>query len=72
MDASQELHLPNYMKDDKVSQETKNLISSLPSDKYFMGYSLYNYKGCWYYPNTLQAVLDVQKHFRPRRHNPQR
>ncbi|KFK33526.1 hypothetical protein AALP_AA5G024400 [Arabis alpina] len=66
MDASQEPHLPNYMKDDKVSQETKKLISSLPAAKDFMGYGLYNYKGCWYYPNTLQAVLDVQKHFRPR------
>ncbi|KAG2301630.1 hypothetical protein Bca52824_030281 [Brassica carinata] len=66
MEGHQEPHLPNYMKDDKVSQETKNLISSLPSDKDFMGYSLYNYKGCWYYPNILQAILDVQKHFRPR------
>ncbi|KAG5383232.1 hypothetical protein IGI04_034702 [Brassica rapa subsp. trilocularis] len=67
MEASQEPHLPSYMKDDNVSQETKNLISSLPSDKDFMGYSLYNYKGCWYYPNTLQAVLDVQEHFQPRK-----
>ena len=67
MEASQELHLPNYMKDDNISQETNNLISSLPADKDFMGYSLYNYKGCWYYPNTLQAVLDVQEHFQPRK-----
>ncbi|CAF2143228.1 BnaA02g27270D [Brassica napus] len=66
MEGHQEPHLPNYMKDDKVSHETKNLISTLPSDKDFMGYPLYNYKGCWYYPNILQAVLDVQKHFRPR------
>ncbi|CAL9248765.1 unnamed protein product [Arabidopsis halleri] len=66
MEASEESHLPNYMKDDNVSQETKNLIASLPSDKDFMGYGLYNYKGCWYYPNTLQAVLDFQKHFKPR------
>ncbi|KAL0685293.1 hypothetical protein Bca4012_052141 [Brassica carinata] len=67
MEGHQEPPLPNYMKDDKVSQETKNLISTLPSDKDFMGYPLYNYKGCWYYPNTLQAVLDVQAHFRPRK-----
>ncbi|XP_013652917.1 cytosolic sulfotransferase 11-like [Brassica napus] len=67
MEGHQGPPLPNYMKDDKVSQETKNLISTLPSDKDFMGYPLYNYKGCWYYPNTLQAVLDVQAHFRPRK-----
>ncbi|CAF2073380.1 BnaC01g22680D [Brassica napus] len=69
MEASQELHLPNYMKDDNISQETNNLISSLPADKDFMGYSLYNYKGCWYYPNTLQAVLDVQDNFRPQKND---
>ncbi|XP_010506948.1 PREDICTED: cytosolic sulfotransferase 11-like [Camelina sativa] len=60
------VHLPNFMKDNQVSQETKNLISSLPSDKDFTGNGLYNHKGCWYYPNILQAVLDVQKHFKPR------
>ncbi|KAF8080000.1 hypothetical protein N665_0982s0002 [Sinapis alba] len=69
MEASQEPNLPNYMKDDNVSQETKNLISSLPAEKDFMGYSLYNYKGCWYYPNTLQAVLDVQDHFQPQKND---
>ncbi|KAF3528861.1 hypothetical protein DY000_02039215 [Brassica cretica] len=57
------------MKDDNISQETNNLISSLPADKDFMGYSLYNYKGCWYYPNTLQAVLDVQDNFRPQKND---
>ncbi|KAF8104078.1 hypothetical protein N665_0181s0097 [Sinapis alba] len=69
MEASQETNLPNYMKDDNVSQETKNFISSLPAEKDFMGYSLYNYKGCWYYPNTLQAVLDLQDHFRPQKND---
>ncbi|ESQ32962.1 hypothetical protein EUTSA_v10004760mg [Eutrema salsugineum] len=75
MDASQEPHLPNYMKDDKVSQETKNLISSLPSDKDFMGYSLYNYKGCWYYPKggttRLKSLVFAVVHREKYCENPQ-
>ncbi|KAF3603220.1 hypothetical protein F2Q69_00038915 [Brassica cretica] len=55
------------MKDDDVSQECKNLISSLPaSDKDYTGKKLYNYQGFWFYPNTIQAILNFQKHFRAR------
>ncbi|ESQ49142.1 hypothetical protein EUTSA_v10021105mg [Eutrema salsugineum] len=67
MEASKNLQTPlNFMKDDNVSQECKNLISSLPSEKDFMGKSLFSYQGSWYYPNTVQAILNFQKHFRPR------
>ncbi|KAF3528938.1 hypothetical protein DY000_02043603 [Brassica cretica] len=67
MDASQNRRTPaNFMKDDDVSQECKNLISSLPSEKDFTGRKLYNYQGSWYYPNTLQAILNFQTHFQAR------
>ncbi|KAG2245919.1 hypothetical protein Bca4012_091169 [Brassica carinata] len=75
MEASQNLKTPpkfintpaNFMKDDDVSQECKNLISSLPtSDKDYTGKKLYNYQGSWFYPNTIQAILNFQKHFRAR------
>ncbi|XP_010523510.1 PREDICTED: cytosolic sulfotransferase 11-like [Tarenaya hassleriana] len=66
MDAYQNLHVPSYIRDDNLSEECKNLISSLPKDKDLMGITLCNYKGFWYYPNTLQAILDVEKNFRPR------
>ncbi|XP_048600748.1 cytosolic sulfotransferase 11-like isoform X1 [Brassica napus] len=56
----------NFMKVDSLSQECENLISSLPSEKDFMGKNLYSYQGSWYYPSTLQAILYFQKHFRAR------
>ncbi|CAH2054400.1 unnamed protein product [Thlaspi arvense] len=67
MEASKNLQTPpNFMKDDNVSQECKNVISCLPSEKDFMGKNICNYQGSWYYPNTVQAILNFQKHFRPR------
>ncbi|RID55586.1 hypothetical protein BRARA_G02838 [Brassica rapa] len=56
--------LPENMREDNLNEETKSLISSLPSHKDFLG-KLYNYQGCWYYPNTLQGVLNFQKGFKP-------
>ncbi|XP_010554271.1 PREDICTED: cytosolic sulfotransferase 11-like [Tarenaya hassleriana] len=56
--------IPSFMGEDKVRQECKSLISSLPSDKDFLGRNLCNYNGFWFYSNTLQAVIDVQNHFR--------
>ncbi|KAL0719769.1 hypothetical protein Bca4012_069093 [Brassica carinata] len=65
MEASQDLQTPpKYINDDDVSQECQNLISSLPSEKDSTGKKLYNYQGSWYYPNTIQAILNFQKHFR--------
>ncbi|CAH8356379.1 unnamed protein product [Eruca vesicaria subsp. sativa] len=65
MEASKNLKTPpKFINDDGVSQECENLISSLPSEKNFTGIKLYNYQGSWYYPNTVQAILNFQKHFR--------
>ncbi|CAH8386535.1 unnamed protein product [Eruca vesicaria subsp. sativa] len=59
-----EKELPLHLREDNLSEETKTLISSLPLSKDVIG-NLYNYKGCWYYPNTLQGVLNFEKGFKP-------
>ncbi|KFK36076.1 hypothetical protein AALP_AA4G074200 [Arabis alpina] len=53
-----------YSGEDKLSEETKTLISSLPLDKDFVEKVCY-YQGCWYYYNTLQGVINYQKNFKP-------
>ncbi|CAA7026757.1 unnamed protein product [Microthlaspi erraticum] len=57
-----ELHM--NVRDDNVSEETKKLISSLQTDKDSKG-KICKYQGCWYYYNTLQGVINFQKHFQP-------
>ncbi|CAA7022981.1 unnamed protein product [Microthlaspi erraticum] len=49
---------------DNLTEETKNLMSSLPKHKDSQG-NLCKYQGCWYYYNTLQAVINFQKNFQP-------
>ncbi|XP_010458819.1 PREDICTED: cytosolic sulfotransferase 1-like [Camelina sativa] len=56
--------LPMNLRDDNVSEETKTLISSLPTDEDSQG-KLCQYQGCWYYYNTLQAVINFQTNFQP-------
>ncbi|KAG2303037.1 hypothetical protein Bca4012_061391 [Brassica carinata] len=66
-EASQNLqNSPNFTNADSVSQECENLISSLPSEKDSTGKTLYNYQGSWYYPNTIQSILNFQKYFEAR------
>ena len=52
------------VRDDNVSEETKKLISSLPTYKDSL-VKLCKYQGCWYYYNTLQAVINFQNNFQP-------
>ncbi|KAH0861472.1 hypothetical protein HID58_089733 [Brassica napus] len=52
------------VRDDNVSEETKKLISSLPTDEDSL-VKLCKYQGCWYYYNTLQAVINFQNNFQP-------
>ncbi|KAJ0235241.1 Sulfotransferase domain-containing protein [Hirschfeldia incana] len=56
--------LPMNLREDKVSEEIKKLISSLPRDKDLHG-NLCKYQGCWYYYNTLQAVINFHNNFQP-------
>ncbi|WZZ51520.1 hypothetical protein YC2023_051627 [Brassica napus] len=53
--------LPPNVRDDKISEETKKLTSSLPSHTDSQGQKLCKYQGCWYYYNTLQGVLNFQR-----------
>ncbi|KAH0884219.1 hypothetical protein HID58_060315 [Brassica napus] len=41
--------LPPNVRDDKISEETKKLISSLPSHTDSQGQKLCKYQGCWHY-----------------------
>ncbi|CAN7012482.1 hypothetical protein Bca4012_030819 [Brassica carinata] len=56
---------PSILRDDKISEETNMLISSLLSRTDFQGQKLCQYQGCWYYYNTLQGVLNFQSGFQP-------
>ncbi|KAJ4885477.1 Cytosolic sulfotransferase 1 [Raphanus sativus] len=61
-----EKEIPPQFREDNLSEETKTLISSLPSYKDFVG-NLYNYRGCWYYPNAIQGVLNFERGFKPQK-----
>ncbi|CAH2048052.1 unnamed protein product [Thlaspi arvense] len=58
--------LPSGLRDDKITEETKSLISSLPSHTESQGHKICKYQGCWYYYNALQGVLNFQRGFQPR------
>ncbi|CAA7025392.1 unnamed protein product [Microthlaspi erraticum] len=54
------------LRDEDLAEETKALISSLPSsEKLYLGRTLSKYQGSWYYGNFLQGVLNFQKGFKP-------
>ncbi|WZZ13099.1 hypothetical protein YC2023_106188 [Brassica napus] len=57
--------LPSNIGDDKISEETKKLISSLHSHIDYQGHKICKYQGCWYFYNTLQGVLNLQRGFQP-------
>ncbi|EOA25670.1 hypothetical protein CARUB_v10019022mg [Capsella rubella] len=53
------------MRNVDLHEDTKTLISSLPSDKDSCGKSICKYQGCWYTHQALQGVLRFQKNFKP-------
>ncbi|XP_010507196.1 PREDICTED: cytosolic sulfotransferase 5-like [Camelina sativa] len=53
------------LRNEELNEETKTLISSLPSDKDSSGKDVCKYQGCWYTHHALQAVLSFQKNFKP-------
>ena len=53
------------LREEDLTDETKTLISSLPSEKEYLGGNLCKYQGSWYYYNFLQGVLNVQRGFQP-------
>ncbi|ESQ47447.1 hypothetical protein EUTSA_v10022446mg [Eutrema salsugineum] len=51
---------------DKITEETKSLISSLPSHEDFQGRKICKYQGFWYFYTSLQGVLNFQRGFQPK------
>ncbi|XP_050373480.1 cytosolic sulfotransferase 13-like [Argentina anserina] len=54
--------LPQYL-NGELSQETKDLISTLPKEKGLISDHVHQYQGFWYPTRQLQGVLASQKHF---------
>ncbi|KAG2301998.1 hypothetical protein Bca52824_030649 [Brassica carinata] len=52
-----------YLKDENLTQETKDLLSSLPSEKGWLVSQMYQFEGSWQTQALLQGLLNCQKHF---------
>ncbi|KAL1568536.1 hydroxyjasmonate sulfotransferase [Salvia divinorum] len=59
---------PKYLQqEESLTLESKELISTLPRHNgWFDSTHLYLYRGFWYQPDHLQAVISCQNHFQPR------
>ncbi|XP_024196598.1 cytosolic sulfotransferase 13 [Rosa chinensis] len=55
--------LPQYLQEIELSQETRDLISTLPAEKGLISGHLHQYQGFWYPTMHIQKVLASQKHF---------
>ncbi|MED6120199.1 hypothetical protein PIB30_018790 [Stylosanthes scabra] len=55
--------MPKYLQEFEVSQEYKDLISTLPMEKGWLASHLHQYQGFWHITRQLQGVLSCQKHF---------
>ncbi|XVF03134.1 hypothetical protein REPUB_Repub04eG0234900 [Reevesia pubescens] len=55
--------LPKYLQELGLTQECKQLISSLPTEKGWVANHLHQYQGFWHTTRQLQAVLTCQNHF---------
>ncbi|KAI3467209.1 hypothetical protein Pfo_023872 [Paulownia fortunei] len=55
---------PKYLQQEEtLTQECKDLISTLPKEKGWLASHLYQYQGFWYPVRHLQGVISCQKHF---------
>ncbi|GKC57169.1 cytosolic sulfotransferase 12-like protein [Tanacetum coccineum] len=66
MEKSDSSSIPKYLQDIQISQECKDLISSLPKDRGWVLPIMYQYQGFWHNTWQLQGVLSFQKHFHVR------
>lgn len=55
--------VPDYLGDKNLTQETRDLVSSLPSEKGWLVSQMYQYQGRWQTQALLQGTLKCQKHF---------
>ncbi|KAG7563465.1 P-loop containing nucleoside triphosphate hydrolase [Arabidopsis suecica] len=55
--------VPAYLGDEDLTQETRDLISSLPKEKGWIVSEMYQFQGRWHSQALLQGLLNVQKYF---------
>ncbi|CAL5197108.1 unnamed protein product [Lathyrus oleraceus] len=55
--------VPKYLQEYDISEECKELLTTLPSEKGWITKHLYQYQGFWFAPKGLQGALSCQKHF---------
>ncbi|XP_057962566.1 cytosolic sulfotransferase 5-like [Malania oleifera] len=58
------LDLPKYLQDSQLTQECRDLLSILPTEKGWLSTHLHQYQGFWYATRHMQGVLSCQKHFK--------
>ncbi|XP_052312702.1 cytosolic sulfotransferase 12-like isoform X5 [Populus trichocarpa] len=58
----QSLSLPGYLQENETSQEFRDLIVSIPTEKGWIANHLHQYQGFWHTTRQLQGVLACQKH----------
>ena len=63
MQVGQPSLLPKYLQEEDLSQEWRDLISTLPKEQGWVASHLYQYQGFWHNSRQLQGVLSCQKHF---------
>ncbi|KAG2301997.1 hypothetical protein Bca52824_030648 [Brassica carinata] len=55
--------VPVYYGDEYLTQETRDLLSSLPSEKGWLVSQMYQFEGSWQTQALLQGIVNCQKHF---------
>uniref|UniRef100_M4DLJ0 Sulfotransferase n=1 Tax=Brassica campestris TaxID=3711 RepID=M4DLJ0_BRACM len=55
--------VPVYLKDENLTQETRDLLSSLPSEKGWLVSQMYQFEGIWQTQALVQGIVNCQKHF---------
>ncbi|CAF2042205.1 cytosolic sulfotransferase 12 [Brassica rapa] len=55
--------VPDYLRDENLTQKTKDLISSLPSEKGWLVCQMYQFQGRWHTQALLKGILTCQKQF---------
>ncbi|CAN8258161.1 unnamed protein product [Cochlearia groenlandica] len=64
MSSSSSSSVPEYLGDKDVTQKTRNIISSLPSENGWLVNTMYHYQGYWHTQALLQGVLLCQESFK--------
>ncbi|CAK7326416.1 unnamed protein product [Dovyalis caffra] len=59
----QSLSLPRYLQENEISEEFRDLIVSIPTEKGWVANHFHQYQGFWHTTRQLQGLLACQKHF---------